>query len=376
MGKHKHTGRKELATGFAAGCWKLYGKICRKGWRKEYAAHMRKNAGSAKAWDRERKQLWDALKKTEPQMRKGIRGFMLKLKMFRFRVFSGAMMVQDSLDQIHTPYLLLRRLVTNARTNFITRFLCTKEMIALCDDKAASAAHWDAWMNRNWKALSPEEPLSREDLDRLLNGKTKLVVKPLTSYGGKGVEVLDTAERFASPEECLDYLNGLKKRYIAEEYVEQKGFIHDLNPSSVNTVRIVTVQHPGGELELKNAYLRVGREGSPVDNVTSGGWFYVIDHRTGMMREGRDRKDQCIVRYRKGKDPAPVKVPRWEEAVEFCLSAHRHAPEGLNYIGWDVSISDDGLKMIEVNPCPGLVQPYDPREKPWKEMRKLLDEFA
>ena len=189
-------------------------------------------------------------------------------------------------------------------------------------------------MNRNWKALSPEEPLSREDLDRLLNGKTKLVVKPLTSYGGKGVEVLDTAERFASPEECLDYLNGLKKRYIAEEYVEQKGFIHDLNPSSVNTVRIVTVQHPGGELELKNAYLRVGREGSPVDNVTSGGWFYVIDHRTGMMREGRDRKDQCIVRYRKGKDPAPVKVPRWEEAVEFCLSAHRHAPEGLNYIGW------------------------------------------
>ena len=373
MGKQKGFNGKKLLTGFAAGYWKLYGKL-HKGWRKEYAASMLKKVKKAKEWEKEQKLLRDWLKKNEPELLKGCRWFFLKLKLLRFRLFCGAQMGQDSLDQIHTPYRLIRRLVTNNRTNFIAEQLSEKETMDLCNDKVRAAGYWDAWLNRNWQELSLEHPMTKEDLERVLNGKTKLVAKPVASYGGIGVEVIDTAERFASPEECLEYLNSLKKKYIVEEFVEQKGFIHTLNPSSVNTVRIVTARRPDGEIEVKNAFLRIGKEGSPVDNVTSGGWFYVIDHHTGMMRKGRDEHAQCIVRYRKGKDPAPVPVPRWEEAVEFCKSAHRYAPDGLNYVGWDVCISDDRLRMIEINEYPGMSQPYSPWEYPWKEMRKLLDE--
>ena len=374
MGKHKRFSGEKMMACFAAGYWKPYGKL-RRGWREKYAAYMLKKVKNGKDWQKERKLLREWLEENEPEMMERSRFFFLKLKLLRFRIFCGAQMGQDSLDQIHTPYRVIRRLVTNKRTNFIADRTCTKDMMDLCNDKVRAAGYWDAWLDRNWTELSPEHPMTGKDLERVLNGKTKLVVKPVASFGGIGVEVVDTAERFTSPEECLEYLNGLEKRYIVEEFVEQKGFIHTLNPSSVNTVRIVTVRRPDGKIEVMNAFLRVGREGSPVDNVTSGGWFYVIDHRTGMMRKGRDEHGQCIPGYREGKDPAPVPVPRWEETVEFCRSAHRHAPDGLDYVGWDVCISDDGVRMIEINVCPGWSQPYSRKEYPWKEMRKLLDEF-
>ena len=375
MGKQKSFSRKRLITGFAAGCWKLYGKIHKSGWRNRYAGFMQRHAEDVKAWDWGRKQLTEYLKKTEPEMLEGYRASLLKLKLFRFRVFCGAQMHLDSLDQIHAPYYLLRRLVTGNRSNFVAEMICTREAMDVCKEKSRAAEYWDTWLDRNWKELSPEHPMTGEDLERVLNGKTKLVVKPVASSGGAGVEVLDTAERFASPEECLEYLNGLEGKYIVEEYVEQKGFMHTMNPSSVNTVRIMTVRRPNGEITVMNAYLRVGQEGAPVDNVTRGGCFYVIDHRTGMMRKGRDEHAQCIPQFRKGKDPVPVPVPRWEEAVTFCRSAHRHAPDGLNYVGWDVCISDDELRLIEMNSRPGWSQPYSLKENPWKEMRKLLDEF-
>lgn len=375
MGKHKGFSGKKLMTGFAAGYWTLYGKL-HKGWRKKYAVTMLKRVKNVKGWEKERKLLRDYLKKNEPDMLEGRRFFFLKVKLFLFRSFCGALMYQDSLDQIHTPYYFLRHLITNGRTNIIGNTLCNPDTRDLCNNKIRAAEYWDAWLNRNWRKLSPEDPVTKDDLERLLNGKTKLVVKPVASYGGKGVEVLDTAKRFPSADDCLEYLNGLKGKYIVEEYVEQKGFIHTLNPSSVNTVRIVTARRCNGEIEIVNAYLRVGRKGSVVDNITSGGWFYVIDHCTGMMRKGRDGHGQCIPRLRKEKDPAPVQVSRWKEAVEFCLSAHRHAPADLGYVGWDVCISDDGLHMIEINDCPGLTQPYSPWENPWKKTRKLLDEFT
>lgn len=354
-------------------CWILYGKI-HKGWRKKYAAFMRKHACNVQAWTREQVVLADRLKKTEPGMLKPYRLYPLKLKFFLFRTCCGALLKQDSLDQIHAPYRYLRRLVTNARTSFAGLTINSADADDLCKNKARSAGYWQSWFRRNWQEVSPEKPITPDELDRVLNGKNRIVVKPLDCLGGTGVEIVNVPERFSGPEQCAEYLNSLPEKRIVEEYVQQTGFLHDLNPSSVNTVRIATWRHASGEIEVLNAYLRVGKKGAAVDNLSSGGHFYVIDLPSGIMRPGTDERGQCLFVAGKKTDDKQLRIPGWTEAVEFCRSAHLHAQKDLIYVGWDVCISEDGLYMIEVNNYPGLSQAYTPRENPWKKMRKLLDE--
>lgn len=344
-----------------------------KGWRKEYAGHILNYSRIVKKWYREIKELRTFTEQKYPGPLKELRFHYWKLKYWFYKSFCGSIFRQDFIGQMRAPYRYNRLIVTNGKTTFASRMLNSREDIPFCADKAKFAEHWAAWYGRNWRRITGDTPLTEEDLKLLLNESGRIVLKPLNDYGGKGVEIIDAVQRFGSLEQCLSYLNQLSGDYIVEEYVNQTGMIREINPSSVNTIRAVTVRHRDGSIEVLNAYLRAGREGSVIDNISSGGTFFVIDLESGAYRKGEDERGHYI--YHVPGDGTKMKIPGWDKVTGFCISAHQHAPEGLRYVGWDVCVSEEGLYMIEGNETPGLQQPYAPVENLWKKLKGLLDEY-
>ena len=356
--------------------WKLYGRLHR-GWRREYADYLRRWNGYKKNWREEKKKLICLARKYHPQLlRNGKLPAGRLLDFWLCYAFLGA-----RADTNYYHFLFPQhgwryrcRSVTNRRTRFAAFCLNSPEAIELTGNKMRTAECWADWFKRGYCLVSPEQPVTPELLRRVLGGADRLIVKPNDDYGGHGIFALDVRNE-AELASASAQLNALEKEHIIEPYIRQTGLLHDLNPSSLNTVRVVTGRHCDGRVEVLLSYCRIGHAGSIVDNATSGGQLFFVDHRDGRIGEGMDFMGR---RFREhldsGETITGLQIPRWEEAMAFCISAHEYAPEGAVLVGWDVCISEDGLCLIEVNSFPAMSAPLPWQPDPWGELKKLLQE--
>jgi len=163
------------------------------------------------------------------------------------------------------------------------------------------------------------------------------------------------------------------KKQIVEEYIDQKGFFHDLNPGSVNTLRVTTIRIQDS-IRILNAYLRTGYGMSLVDNLHSGGILFEVDVKKGTISEGHTYREFDIVSHPYANIRVAGRViEQWKEIVGYVTRAHLHAPKGLHLIGWDVCINGNQLLLIEGNAGPGFAGLPDPEEDQWKEIQEYLD---
>ena len=344
------------------GYWKLYGRLHR-GWRRSYAACMLRWSRSRKRWKLEKEKLERITREHHPELlRRGRLPWYRLLDYWLCYAFLGA--TADSNYYFYQIYRkgwrYRRRSVPRERNKFAAKTLNTPEAIALTDSKAATAAYWADWFKRGWCTVSQEKPVTAEELRRVLGGGTRLIAKPDGDYGGHGIFVLEARDE-KELEAAAARLNGLDREYIVEPWVKQTGLLHELNPSSLNTARLITARHADGSIELLTGCIRVGHPGSVVDNASSGGILFRADPRTGEIAEGYDYTGAVYSAHPEtGKQITGLRIPRWEEFRDFCVSAHRHGPEGLVLVGWDVCVSDDMICMIEVNVSPGMCPPL-----PW-----------
>ena len=130
--------------------------------------------------------------------------------------------------------------------------------------------------------------------------------------------------------------------------------IRILNPSTLNTLRIVTCITKKGNYELwAPGVLRVGRADRSVDNFHQGGVAVGIDEIGRLKQYGYSQDHE--LRYAKiARHPDTEHeflghvVPMYQEAVELCLKTHRLFPT-LKAIGWDVAITPSGPMLLEAN---------------------------
>lgn len=165
------------------------------------------------------------------------------------------------------------------------------------------------------------------------------------------------------PEECL-----------IEEFVEQHPFLSQLNPTSVNTIRIYTLVKKDGSCTILSASIRVGGKGAEVDNYHSGGCGYPIDIETGIIYQpGTDIKGNSrIFHPSTGVKMVGLEIPNWNGLKQFVSEAMKVIPE-TRLIAWDVAVLQDGFEMIEGN-CngdPGFMQAPSKQGKK-KEILKEL----
>ena len=182
----------------------------------------------------------------------------------------------------------------------------------------------------------------------------KFVKKQVSEGMGRSVELVKTNE--ISPKEYFDILlsNG---EHILEELILQDEVMSNLNESSVNTIRCITMLTRKGVV-IPYTFLKVGRSGSFVDNGGAGGILAGINVDTGVI--DTNGYDEFATEYIKHPDSGVTfngySFPKWEEMKKMCMNLAKKI-QNVKCIGWDVTLSDKGWIIVEGNGMTQFIGP-------------------
>ena len=82
------------------------------------------------------------------------------------------------------------------------------------------------------------------------------------------------------------------QNFILQECFRQSDFTVRFNPSSVNTIRIGTYRDLKGQIHILRAIMRIGANGSEVDNAHAGGMFCGIVKRKSVLEYIFNHKEE------------------------------------------------------------------------------------
>ena len=135
----------------------------------------------------------------------------------------------------------------------------------------------------------------------------------------------------ATKQQVLDILENPESQYLITEYIQQ---------------------HP----VIGNAYMRFGSEKTgAVDNMGAGGMFVQVDMETGRFYNGKIITENSILPCSKHPDTGEViegYLPNWDIIKKGVIALNMEMPQ-LEYLGFDVAITEDGMKLPEINRAPG-----------------------
>lgn len=190
--------------------------------------------------------------------------------------------------------------------------------------------------------------ISYDEFLSKIEGLTKLIVKPLTATQGKGIQVFSCNISDEDNKKLYDNIMNLGKS-IVEEYIIQNKEIAKFCATSVNTVRVMTLNYEN-QCKFLHSVFRMGN-GGVVDNFHAGGVAAAVDLETGIIYTNATDLDGNVFT----ESPAtgiPIKgfqIPYWNDVIELCEKATGRV-EGVNLIGWDLAITDNGVDLVEGNP--------------------------
>ena len=176
--------------------------------------------------------------------------------------------------------------------------------------------------------------------------------KPNDGQCGKNIEKIDVKEWNDDFEKLYNHLVE-NKLELLEEPVIQCEEMNRLNPSSVNTTRMVSVMNDKGEVTILTTFLRIGN-GKHVDNFNSGGMTARVDVETGVvLEEAVNKAGELFEKHPiSGTTIKGFQMPYWDEAKEMVKKAAKLSTH-VRYVGWDVGMSVNGPVLIEGNQFPG-----------------------
>jgi hypothetical protein len=207
------------------------------------------------------------------------------------------------------------------------------------------------------KIISDGEPLNyKRLLDKLKSSDSKkFFMKPDTGKGGKGIFRLEKFggeifidNEFMTPEIFSELVN--HQDYIIQEGITQRNDMMSMYPLSVNTLRVIT-QNFNGDARISATSLRMGRRGTFVDNVASGGIMAKIDPESGMIAKyalDLDTNSKFDHHPDTGFLFEGFVIRDWENIKTSILDFARKASEFPD-IGWDIAIIEGSIVVIELN---------------------------
>lgn len=201
-------------------------------------------------------------------------------------------------------------------------------------------------------------PVSKEEAVTLCQNMEKVIIKPSGRSQGHGVQVFSVKDGITdlNGKSIRQLFESYKKDFLIQEWVKQHKDMAALNPTSVNTMRILSYRS-GMEVLIIYSVVRVGRSGSVIDNQSAGGMSTTIDKdgRLGKYAFGGYAEDN-VDRTDTGVILEGYQLPSYDKAIEMVKRMHLKLPF-FDIIGWDVAIEEDGEPiLIEFNTAPGLSQ--------------------
>lgn len=202
------------------------------------------------------------------------------------------------------------------------------------------------------------EPISEKDAIKQCSNLENCIIKPALEYSGKGVRGLEVKDGITNID-GMD-VKSLFAKYGANFQIQKRLKQHErmnmLNPTSVNTIRILTYRS-GMEILPIYSVVRIGRMGQVIDNQCAGGMSAIIDEngKLGKYAYGGYAEND-IQKTDTGTILEGFEIPSYHKALEEVKRLHYQLPF-FNLIGWDVAIDEEGDPVIiEWNVNTGLSQ--------------------
>lgn len=203
-----------------------------------------------------------------------------------------------------------------------------------------------------------DRPVSREEALAICQNIDDAIIKPSMSTRGHGVKhlVVKDGKTNIDGKSIGQVLADYRQDYVIQQKIRQHPGMAALNPTSANTIRLLTYRS-GMEVLLLYTVIRIGKKDQVIDNESSGGISARIndDGTLAKYAYGAPGNDQveytdCGVRLE------GYPIPSFDKVVATAQRLHMRLPY-FDLAAWDFSVSEDGEPIfIEWNANPDLSQ--------------------
>lgn len=211
--------------------------------------------------------------------------------------------------------------------------------------KARFCQHFGHMMGRECLYLGER---SQEEFAGWVADRPLIVAKPNFGTRGHGIGFIDTSSR--QPDALYSQLVRNRQDFV-EEPIKQHYALHKLHPSSVNTIRVITI-NTGTTVDILGAVLKCGVSGNWVDNMFVGGIAAPIDPTTGIVYRAAYSNLPWNPGYESHPDTRePIlgfQVPLWDTVLELARNAARVVPS-VRTVGWDIAVTSTSAILVEGN---------------------------
>lgn len=210
-------------------------------------------------------------------------------------------------------------------------------------------------INGSYYALDSSSPhlrhklITKDDFIALLRASTPCVIKPTrASETGSGTNIR-LLESSLDNDELESLLRHYPSDFIVQDKIAQAPFLAALNPTSINTIRVVSLLYEGN-FHILACTLLVGEDGL----TSNGGHFRIgIDMDSGLLRDFIIRgKGEPIATLPNATDLSykTTPIPSFDKLLAMTKDMHSILPH-FGLIGWDFTIDSNGSPLfIEINP--------------------------
>lgn len=253
-------------------------------------------------------------------------------------------------------YFDYQHLTDEERKNFVPEYeknvFCSKvndpEQAAIFYNKWKTYCKFKKYYRRDAVCLDSLEDLKKSQVKEFVGKHSSFIMKPVEAACGRGIILVKKDNSKDAMMRLTEIMTYSPTKYIMEELIYQVNEMASLNNSSVNTVRISTINF-GDSIGITHPFMRTGRSGSVVDNGGAGGIISVINQEKGRVITACDEHLHWYDIHPDSKHPlVGFQVPRWQEAIETAKELASILPD-VKYVGWDLALTDRGWVMVEGN---------------------------
>lgn len=239
--------------------------------------------------------------------------------------------------------------MTHPKSNHIAQLVNQKPFRHFFADKSEFVQKFAAYTGR--ESLDVRTAMTAQ-LENFVRKHGSVIVKVTDSDGGQGIErreVADILDFDLFRSQLLEH-----RQFLVEQIIPQHPTMTALNPSSVNSLRIISF-FDGVDVHILARVLKMGN-GGVIDNFAHGGMYTMLDDNGVALHAAFDiAGDAYEIHPISGIRIPGFQVPLYSEVLELVDEVARIVPE-IPYVGWDIAISPDRPVVIEGNYNTGVFQ--------------------
>jgi len=188
-------------------------------------------------------------------------------------------------------------------------------------------------------------------IEECINHRDSFIIKPTIDTGkGKMVQKysVDESNKPGQSLKLKNLFDFYKKDFIIQAVVEQSEAMKALNPSSLNTLRIISYLRADG-VHILSSILRIGNPDSNTDNYSLGGIICGIEDSGHLKNKGYNMFGETFLTTPSGITLNGFRIPNYNKVKEMVTALHVKVPY-FRLISWDIGININDMPIfIEYN---------------------------